>query len=66
MEENIYVCPDCGEPLVKDYVREDGIQVWYCPMGDEEYYFDIDNGFLYAVCLWDGQRTCMGLANQEN
>ena len=62
MEENIYICPDCGTPLVKDYVREDGTQVWYCPEGDEEYYFITEGGYIYAVCLWDGQRTCMGVA----
>lgn len=66
MGENIYVCPVCGCPLDKDYTMEDGTQVWCCPMGDEEYYFDIDNGFLYAVCLRDGERVCMGLANEEN
>lgn len=62
MKENTYICPDCGTPLERDYVREDGTQIWRCPEGDEEYYFTEENGYLYAVCLWDGAKTCMGVA----
>ena len=55
-------CPECCEPLEFSYQREDGTEVYYCPNGDEEYYFEVDNGFEYAVCLSDGRRICLGLA----
>ena len=44
------------------YQREDGIDVYYCPTGDEAYYFREDNGFEYAVRLSDGEMFCLGLA----
>ena len=55
-------CPDCGEPLELSYIDEKGREVYYCPKGDEEYYFEEDNGYLYAVCVWDKCRTCLGVA----
>ena len=62
MAENKHVCPDCGEPLVKDYINGEGEQVWYCPNGDEEYVFRKEGEYVYAVCLYDGKKTCVGVS----
>ena len=60
--ENKMICPDCGTPLEFSYEREDGTKVYRCPLGDENYIFVEENGYLYAVCLFNGRKTCMGLA----
>lgn len=62
MEENIYICPDCGTPLEFAWEREDGTKIYYCPEGDEHYRFVREDGYLYAICLWNGAKTCMGIA----
>lgn len=59
--ETMY-CPECGCPLEFAYEREDGTKIYYCPEGDEEYYFTEENGYLYAVCLWDLKKFCVGTA----
>lgn len=56
MKENIYICPDGGTPLEFAYEREDGTKVYYCPEGDEHYYFKVEDGYLYAVCTWNGAK----------
>ena len=61
MENELY-CPDCGHPLEFAYEREDGTKVSYCPQGDEHYYFKVEDGYRYAVCTWNGAKTCMGVA----
>jgi len=60
MKERKFYCPECGTELEYAYNREDGTPVYYCPEGDEHYYFQEQNGYLYAVCLWDGGKVCMG------
>ncbi len=62
MRKDHLICPECGTPLEYAYDREDGTKVYYCPKGDEYYYLKESNGYLYAVCLWDGKSFCMGVA----
>lgn len=62
MREDQLYCPECGTPLEYAYDREDGTKVYYCPEGGEHYYLKERNGYLYAVCLWDGKTFCMGVA----
>ena len=54
-------CPECGEPLEFSYQMADGTDVYYCPIGDEGYYFEEDNGFEYAVRVADGKMFDVGL-----
>ena len=64
MEEKRY-CPECGAELEFNYEREDGTKVYYCPEGDEDYYFEEEDGYEYAVCLYDGKRICVGVAGSN-
>lgn len=60
-DESLLYCPDCGAKLEFSYESE-GRHIYYCPEGDEEYYFEKKDGYLYCVCLYDGKRECYGTA----
>ena len=51
--DNQFYCPKHKVPLEYAY-NKDGHKVYYCPDGDEHYYFQEQNGCYYPVCVWDG------------
>ena len=72
-KKELLVCPDCGCRLEFKYAYKDertgeDRTVYYCPEGDEDYYFEVreQNGekYLFCICLWDKTPTCYGLASQ--
>lgn len=69
IKDALLYCPDCGHRLEFDYSYKDertGEErtVYYCPEGDEQYYFQVIGKYLYCICQWTCQKYNYGLASQ--
>lgn len=66
VRKELQFCPDCGAPLVESYDTEDNygnpITVYSCVESGEDYYFEENNGYIYSICLYDGQKMCVWCA----